>query len=53
MDIRDREPIANWVQSRLNVEVNLCEPDALPGDYDWSADFDPEKVISNGKVFNF
>jgi hypothetical protein len=53
MDIRDREPIANWVQSRLNVEVNLCEPDALPGDYDWSDDFDPEKVISNGKVFNF
>jgi len=53
MDIKDREPIANWIQSRLNVEVNLCEPDALPWDYDWSADFDPEKVISNGKVFNF
>jgi hypothetical protein len=53
MDIKDREPIANWIQTRMNVRANLCEPDTLPGDYDWSADFEPEKVISNGKVFNF
>jgi hypothetical protein len=48
-----REPIKNWIQTRLNVEVGLCEPDMLPGVYDWSADFDPEKVISCGEVFLF
>ena len=53
MDIKDREPIRNWIQTRMNVRVNLCEPDTLPGDYDWSDDFKVEKVVSDGKVFNF
>jgi hypothetical protein len=37
----------------MNVGVDLCEPDMLPGDYDWSADFKIEKVISYGEVFKF
>jgi hypothetical protein len=53
MDIKDREPIRNWIQTRMNVDVDLCEPDMLPGDYDWSGDFKVEKVVSDGKVFNF
>jgi hypothetical protein len=53
MDIKDREPIRNWIQTRMNVGVELCEPDMLPGDYDWSADFKVEKVVSDGKVFKF
>jgi hypothetical protein len=54
MDIfNNREPIKNWIQTRLDVEVGLCEPDMLPGEYDWSDDFNPEKVISGGEVFNF
>ena len=53
MDIKDREPIRNWIQTRMNVRVNLCEPDTLPGDYDWSSDFKVEKVVSDGKVFNY
>lgn len=53
MDIKDREPIRNWIQTRMNVGVNLCEPDTLPGDYDWSADFKIENVISYGEVFKF
>ena len=53
MDIKDREPIRNWIQTRMNVGVDLCEPDTLPGYYDWSADFKVEKVVSDGKVFNF
>jgi hypothetical protein len=53
MDIKDREPIRNWIQTKMNVYVDLCEPDMLPGDYDWSGDFKVEKVVSDGKVFNF
>jgi hypothetical protein len=53
MDIKDREPIRNWIQTRMKVGVDLCEPDMLPGDYDWSGDFKVEKVVSDGKVFNF
>lgn len=53
MDIKERLPIRNWVQSRMNVEVGEnCEPDQLPGDYDWSGDFKIEDVILNGKVFS-
>jgi hypothetical protein len=48
MDIKDREPIRNWVQSRMNVGVDLCEPDRLPGDYDWSGDFNVDHIVSNG-----
>jgi hypothetical protein len=52
MDIEDIQPIRNWVESRLNVEVGKnCQPDRLPGDYDWSGDFDVEDVILNGKVY--
>jgi len=53
MTIKDRQPIVNWVQSRMNVEVGLCEPDMFPGEYDWSDDFNVDKVISGGEVFNF
>ena len=52
MDIKDGQPIKNWIQSRMNLEVGLCEPDMLPGDYDWSDDFKVERVISDGEVFN-
>jgi hypothetical protein len=53
MNIKDREPIRNWIQTRMNVGVELCEPDMLPGDYDWSGDFNPEKYILGGEVFKF
>jgi hypothetical protein len=53
MNIKDRDPIRNWIQTRMKVGVDLCEPDMLPGDYDWSGDFKVEKVVSDGKVFNF
>jgi hypothetical protein len=53
MDINDRQPIRNWIESRLKVEIGLnCEPDRLPGSYDWSGDFEAEDVLSEGKVFS-
>ena len=52
MDIKDGQPIKNWIQSRMNLEVGLCEPDMLPGDYDWSDDFKVERVIPDGEFFN-
>jgi hypothetical protein len=53
MHIDDRGPIKNWIQTKMNVEVGLCEPNMLPGNYDWSDDFKFEKVISDGEVLNF
>jgi hypothetical protein len=52
MDIEDIQPIKNWIELHLNVEVgNHCVPDMLPGDYDWSSDFNVDDVMLNGKVF--
>ena len=53
MDIKDRDQIVNWIRLRLDVEVGLCEADMLPGEYDWSNDFNADKVILDGEVFNF
>jgi hypothetical protein len=50
MDIKDRDPITNWVKYVMNVEVGNCEPDKLPGDYDWSCDFTIDHVISGGEL---
>ena len=52
MDIKDRQPIRYWIELYINVEIGkCCEPDMLPGDYDWSSDFGVDDVILNGKVF--
>lgn len=52
MDIGNREPIKDWVKDKLNVEIGLCEPDRLPGDYNWSRDFDSNEVVDKGNLFN-
>ena len=49
----NKEQIKKWIENRFNVEVNLCEADYLPGEYDWTDDFDTNKVITYGEVFNF
>ena len=54
MDIdKEQQPIRNWIESRMNIEIGKnCEPDMLPGQYDWSGDFKTEDVILNGIVFS-
>jgi hypothetical protein len=53
ININDRDMIINWVQTKMNSEVGLCEPNRLPGQYDWSDNFNTDKVISDGEVFKF
>ena len=49
MDIYDRQPIIDWIQTKMNHEIGLCEPDKLPGYYDWSCDFNVDHIVSNGQ----
>ena len=49
MDIKDRQPIIDWIQTKMNHEIGLCEPDKLPGKYDWSCDFDVDHIVSKGQ----
>lgn len=53
LNIMERQPIKTWIESRMNIEIGKnCEPDMLPGQYDWSGDFEVKDVILNGKVFS-
>lgn len=49
MDMKQRQPIKNWVQYRMKLEVgDNVEPDKFPYDYDWSSDFNIDEVIIHG-----
>jgi len=49
MDIEDRQPIMDWIQTKMNHVIGFCEPDKLPGKYDWSNDFCVDYIISKGQ----
>ena len=39
--------IKNWVEKYLDIKVgNHYHPDRLPGEYDWSGDFDVNEIIN-------
>ena len=51
MDIMERQPIKNWIETRMSVEIGKnCEPDRFPGEYNWSSDFNFQEVIEKGKI---
>ena len=43
--------ISNWIREGLGFNVaEHCYPDYLPGEYDWSGDFETDKVIERGEI---
>jgi hypothetical protein len=49
--IEDKKYISGWVVDELGFFVSEhCYPDYLPGEYDWTKDFEVDKVIERGKI---
>jgi hypothetical protein len=49
--VKNTKYISNWIISELGFSVSEhCYPDYLPGSYDWTKDFDVDKVIERGKI---
>ena len=49
--VKYKDVIKSWVEDRLGIKVGPnYEANKIPGDYDWSDDFKPEKVISDGEI---
>jgi hypothetical protein len=48
---KDKYYIKDWAEDRLKLKIGSnYHPDITPGDYNWSDDFKPEKVIESGVV---
>jgi len=45
--------VRNWVINNLGIEVgDYCHPDYLPGDYDWTDEFDVNEVLDCGTIYS-
>lgn len=48
----NKKYIKLWVENELKLKVGKnVHPDILPGEYDWSGDFNLEEVLEYGDIY--